>query len=238
MFSALLEQEHYGLRFTDFVQGYYPDGHPTMPGMAYLKLKGLLITKGNKIKGSAPTLFDSRNSRRLVHNPNDQACTVCMSCFADLRTQPDQEFIYCYNANCVLLDQYTSLPDCRGFQTNPVRRIGKNSIGKLCMKLNQKSQIKNGHLFRNHCWHELGLGTIANNPNINMTKQMDFSRHSNTSSHIAYIRAGHNSDFSFQKAIYGAPMPKKKEIACEDKGYGNKSGKNGENKAAQGQGNS
>jgi hypothetical protein len=53
---------------------------------------------------------------------------------------------------------------------------------------------------------------IANNPNVNMAKQMAFSWHSNASSHIAYIRAGHNSDFSFQKAISGAPMPQKKEI--------------------------
>jgi hypothetical protein len=56
------------------------------------------------------------------------------------------------------------------------------------------------------------LGMIANNPNVNMAKQMAFSWHSNASSHIAFIRAGHNSDFSFQKAISGAPMPKKKEI--------------------------
>jgi hypothetical protein len=125
---------------------------------------------------------------------------------------PDQEFIYCYKANCALLDQYTSLPDCRGFQTNPVSRIGKNSIGKFCEKLNKKAQIKNRHLFRNHCWRELGLGTIANNLNVDMAEQMAFSWHSNASSHIAYIRAGHNSDFSFQKAISGAPMPKKKEI--------------------------
>jgi hypothetical protein len=82
----------------------------------------------------------------------------------------------------------------------------------FCEKLKKKAQIKNRHLFRNHCWRELGLGTIANNPYVNMAKQMDFSRHSNASSHIAYIRAGHNSDFSFQKAISGAPMPKKKEI--------------------------
>ncbi len=42
-----------------------------MPGMAYLEQKGSLVTKGNKIKGSAPTLYDTRNSRCLVHNPND-----------------------------------------------------------------------------------------------------------------------------------------------------------------------
>ncbi len=72
MLSVLLEQEHYyALRFTDFVTGYYPDEHPTIPGMAYLELKGLLIAKGNKIKGSAPILYYSRNSRRLVHNTND-----------------------------------------------------------------------------------------------------------------------------------------------------------------------
>jgi hypothetical protein len=41
---------------------------------------------------------------------------------------------------------------------------------------------------------------------------MAFSRHSNPSSHIAYVRAGHNSDYNFQKAVSGAPMPKKKEI--------------------------
>jgi hypothetical protein len=45
MLSALLKQEHYGLRFTDFVKGYYLDEHP---GMAYLELKGLLITKGTQ----------------------------------------------------------------------------------------------------------------------------------------------------------------------------------------------
>jgi spore germination cell wall hydrolase CwlJ-like protein len=58
----------------------------------------------------------------------------------------------------------------------------------------------------------LGSGTIANNPNVNMAKQMAFSWHSNASSHITCIRAGHNSDFSFQKAISSALMPKKKEI--------------------------
>jgi hypothetical protein len=53
---------------------------------------------------------------------------------------------------------------------------------------------------------------IANDPNIMMAEKMAYSRHSNPSSHIAYIRAGHNSDFAFQKAISGAPMPKKQEI--------------------------
>jgi hypothetical protein len=184
-----------------------------MPGMAYIKLKGSLITKGNKIKGSTPTLYDSRNSRRLVHNPNDLLSPYRLYGLLRGFAHPYQEFLYCYKASRELLDQYTSLPDCHGFQTNPVRRIGKNSIGKFCEKLNKKAQIKNGHLFRNHCWRELGLGMIADNPNINMAEQMAFSRHSNASSHIAYIRAGHNSDFSFQKAISGAPpIPKKKEI--------------------------
>jgi hypothetical protein len=45
-----------------------------------------------------------------------------------------------------------------------------------------------------------------------MAERMSFSRHSNPASHIAYIRAGHNSDFAFQKAVSGAPMPHKKEI--------------------------
>jgi hypothetical protein len=53
---------------------------------------------------------------------------------------------------------------------------------------------------------------IANDPNVTMAERMAFSRHSNPNSHIAYIRAGHNSDFAFQKAVSGAPMPKKKEI--------------------------
>jgi hypothetical protein len=53
---------------------------------------------------------------------------------------------------------------------------------------------------------------IANDPNVTMAEKMAYSRHSNPSSHIAYIRAGHNSDFAFQKAVSGAPMPKKKAI--------------------------
>jgi hypothetical protein len=48
---------------------------------------------------------------------------------------------------------------------------------------------------------------IANNPHVSCAERMAFSRHSNPSSHIAYIRAGHNSDFAFQKAVSGAPMP-------------------------------
>jgi len=75
--------------------------------------------------------------------------------------------------------------------------------------------IQNGHLFRNHCWRELGLGMIANNPNVTCAERMAFSRHSNASSHIAYIRSGHNSDFAFQKAVSGAPMPTKKIILSE-----------------------
>jgi hypothetical protein len=83
---------------------------------------------------------------------------------------------------------------------------------QFCEKLNKKAEIKNGHLFRNHCWRELGLGMIANNPNVTMAERMAFSRHTNASSHIAYIRAGHNSDFAFQKAVSGAPLPNKKDI--------------------------
>jgi hypothetical protein len=121
------------------------------------------------------------------------------------------------------------------------RTVGKNSIGKVrfsqvkgffvstlyfvvtycipscsslqfCQRLNKKAEIKDGDLFRNHCWHEFGLGMIANNLNVNMGEQMAFSRHNNPSSHIAYIRAGHNSDFLFQKAVSGASMPTKKQL--------------------------
>jgi hypothetical protein len=43
----------------------------------------------------------------------------------------------------------------------------------------------------------------------------DFSFHSNPSSYIAYIQAGHNSDFAFQKTVSGMPMPKKEEILLQ-----------------------
>jgi hypothetical protein len=56
------------------------------------------------------------------------------------------------------------------------------------------------------------LGMIANNPNVTMAERMAFSCHSNPSSHITYIQTGHNSDFSFQKAVSGALLRKKKEI--------------------------
>jgi hypothetical protein len=48
---------------------------------------------------------------------------------------------------------------------------------------------------------------IANDPNMNMAEQMVVSHHNNPSSYIAYIFAGHNSNFTFQKAISGATMP-------------------------------
>jgi len=129
------EQEHYGLRFSDFVVGSYPESHPSMPGMAYLELKGSLIDKGNKIKGSAPTLYDTRNARRLVHNPNDVLSPYRLYALLCGFAHPDQEYIYCYKGNRELLDQYSSLPDCRGFQMNPTRRIGKNSIGKARVQI-------------------------------------------------------------------------------------------------------
>jgi hypothetical protein len=59
------------------VKGFYDDKHP-MPGMAYLELKGSLVTKeGNKIKGSATTLYDMRNVHDLVHNPNNSILSPC-----------------------------------------------------------------------------------------------------------------------------------------------------------------
>ena len=99
--------------------------------MAYLELKGSVITKSNKIKGSVPTLFDARNFRRLVHNPNDILSPYHLYQLLRGYAHPDQEFVYCYKASEAILDQYSRLPDCRGFQTNPTRRIGKNSIGKV-----------------------------------------------------------------------------------------------------------
>ncbi len=112
-----------------------------MPGMAYLELKGSLVDKAHKIKGSAPTLLQTKRARRLVHNPNDVLSPYRLYQLLRDFAHPDQEFIYCYKANRVLLDQYSNLPDCRGFQTNPVRRIGKNSIGKVRAKLNLRFHV-------------------------------------------------------------------------------------------------
>jgi hypothetical protein len=51
---------------------------------------------------------------------------------------PDQEFMYCYNANRELLEQYIAgLPECRGFQMNPMCRVRKNYIEKV-----RVSQVK------------------------------------------------------------------------------------------------
>jgi hypothetical protein len=58
---------------------------------------------------------------------------------------------------------------------------------QFCERLNEKAQIEDRQLFRNHCWQELGLGMIANDPNVNMAEWTVFSPHSNPSSHIAYI---------------------------------------------------
>jgi hypothetical protein len=113
------------------VVGFYDEHDPSMPGMAFLELKGSLVDKSNKIKGSAPTLFDTRNSRRLVHNPNDVLSPYGLYMFLRQFAHPDQEFIYCYKGNEELLEQYANLPECCGFQTNPTRRIGKNAIAKV-----------------------------------------------------------------------------------------------------------
>jgi hypothetical protein len=99
--------------------------------MPYLELKGSVITKGTKIKGSAPTLFDTRNARRLVDNPNDVLSPYRLFHLMRGFAHPDQEFIYCYKGSRELLQQYSRLPDCAGFQMNPTRRIGKNSVGKV-----------------------------------------------------------------------------------------------------------
>jgi hypothetical protein len=106
-----------------------------MPGMAYLELKGSLVDKSNKIKGSAPTLFDTRNARRLVHNPNDLLSPYRLYLLLRGYAHPDQQFIYCYKGNAQLLEQYASLPECGGYQMNPTRRIGKNSIAQVSVPM-------------------------------------------------------------------------------------------------------
>jgi hypothetical protein len=215
MLSALLlEQEHYyGFRFIDFVKGYYTDGHPTMPGMAYLELKGSLITKGNKIKGSVATLFESRNSHRLVQNPNDLLSPYRLYELLHGFTHPYQEFIYCYKANRALLDQYTSQPDCRGFQANPASpQNWEEFYWKVLRKTPQKSPDQERASLQKPLLARVGFGNGCQQSNVKMAKQMAFSQHSNATSHITCIKAGHNSDLSFQKAISGAPMPKKKDI--------------------------
>jgi hypothetical protein len=112
-----------------------------MPGMPYLELKGSIVTKGHKIKGSAPTLFDTRNARRLVDNFNDPLSPYALYQLLRGFSPPDQEFVYCYKANRDLLLQYSRLPDCAGFQTNPTRRIGKNSVGKVRANLRYFSYL-------------------------------------------------------------------------------------------------
>ena len=48
--GLLVLQEHYGLCFSNFTIGFYGDDHPSMPHMPYLELKGLIVTKSNKIR--------------------------------------------------------------------------------------------------------------------------------------------------------------------------------------------
>jgi hypothetical protein len=108
-----------------------------MPGMKFLELKGSLVDKSNKIKGSAPTLFDNRNARRLVHNPNDVLSPYRLYELLHGFAHPDQQFVYCYKGSRALLEQYESLPECCGFQTDPTKRIGKNSIGKVRVLFNR-----------------------------------------------------------------------------------------------------
>jgi hypothetical protein len=128
-------QEHYALRFSDFLTGFYPGTHPSMPGMAFLELKGSVIDKTNTIKGSAPTLFEKRKARRLVHNPNDDLSPYHLYQLLRGFAHPDQVYIYCYQANEGLLCQYQSLPLCQGFQMNPVGRAGKNMIGEVMSEM-------------------------------------------------------------------------------------------------------
>jgi hypothetical protein len=94
---------------------------------AYLELKGSLVTKGNKIKGLAPTLYKTRNTRRLVHNPNDILSPYHHYKLICGFAHPDQECIYCYKGNRKLFAQYCRLPDCHGFQMNPTHRVGSLS---------------------------------------------------------------------------------------------------------------
>jgi hypothetical protein len=70
---------------------------------AYLELKGSLVTKGNKIKGLAPTLYDMRNARRLVDNPNKVLSQYHLYLLICGFAHPDQEFIYCYKGIAVFL---------------------------------------------------------------------------------------------------------------------------------------
>jgi hypothetical protein len=63
-------------------------------------------------------------ARRLVHNPNDVLSPYRLYQLLRGAVHPDQVFIYCYKANCKLLE-------CSGFQMNPARRIRKGSIGKV-----------------------------------------------------------------------------------------------------------
>ncbi len=136
-FVSVILQEHYGLRFSDFCRGFYEDTHPSMPGMAYLELKGSIVTKCNKIKGSAPTLYNTRKARRLVDNPNDVLSPYHLYNLMRGFAHPYQEFRYCYKGDHELLEQYISLPGCHGFQRNPTHRVRKNSIGKV-----RVSQVK------------------------------------------------------------------------------------------------
>ncbi len=83
---------------------------------------------------------------------------------------------------------------------------------QFCQKLNEKAEIPDSLGFRNHCWRELGIGTLANDPKITNPERMSFARHTSEKSHRHYVRPGHNSDFAFQKSVSGAPIPTKKMI--------------------------
>jgi hypothetical protein len=131
-----------------------------------------MVDKKNKLSVGRDNLFNTGGvgSLRVAHNPNDELSIYTLWMRLKGMKHPNQKHVYHYEASAEVREMWKAegKGNCR---MNPLRRMGRHTVGNLLQDLCSKLQIPNSEHLRNHCLRQAGITKMVNDPKVNQLEE-------------------------------------------------------------------
>ena len=167
-----------------------------------------MVDKKNKLSVSRDNLFNTGGAGglRVAHNPNDELSLYTLWKRLKSMKHPEQKFVYHYEAPAGIRKMWKAegKVDCR---MNPLRRMGRQTVGNLFQDMCSKLQIPDSENLRNHCLRQAGITKIVNDPRVNQLESLHAARHYSATAQLPYVRSNGTSASNLQASIACCPFP-------------------------------
>ena len=201
------------LKFSHIATGQYPTSDKYFAGLNYLEITGALTHKTQKISMSNPTLYNQRDSCRVVDNPNDALSPYKLYQKIRALSHDSQEAVFCHDLSASkskVLIEYGH--GWEGVKYDPMKPLGPGTIQKFSKVVNRNCGIENYDDFSNHDWRTFMVTKLANDNTVSAVEQLTFSRHRSMDSARPYMRPQESASATFQRALQTENLPSSRSL--------------------------